>query len=401
MKISSTKLLVHLMFSMLALTSCDRYDSDKSSSEEQGQELPLVNPKQCSAVEVFDGQKCRKKQFFDYCEDENSNAEIKRTVQILLDHVGADNCADANSSLRELTTITIPDKDIVDISPLYGLSKVVSVDLDGNKVKDISALSSFSKMEDLQLYDNNISDLEPLSHLKNLKNLHLESNAIEDVSPLATLKVTALTLSNNNIRDIGPLESISSLAYLDLRSNKVENFSALKGLGQIRKLLLDENPLDQTFQKTSKNCPTGNDVANEPLKEWCTIYSTSEESLIGKWKSDTCELSYGNCYYTMVEFKPDLKMDISFCSNDCQQIQGPYSGKFAAIAPATSFEGSLIRGIALELPAPQRGLFVRDISRNKLRLHFSQANLMLTIDEILANFQGFQDTELYSRMPSQ
>jgi len=94
------------------------------------------------------------------------------------------------SDVKEITNLSLVNKQISDISALSEFSNLTSLDLSLNKISDISALSGLSNLTSLRLSYNSISDISALSGLSNLESLHLSNNPIDDYSPVENLNLT-------------------------------------------------------------------------------------------------------------------------------------------------------------------------------------------------------------------
>ena len=80
----------------------------------------------------------------------------------------------------------------------------------------------------LYLGTNQIVDISPLSGLTNLTWLYLDENEVVDVSPLQRLtNLTWLYLDENAIVDISPLSGLSNLSRVCLRNNDIADIRAL------------------------------------------------------------------------------------------------------------------------------------------------------------------------------
>ena len=153
---------------------------------------------------------------------------------------------------------------IVDISPLSGLTRLKSLDLSHNQITDISDLSNLTALETLILYNNQISDISALSGLSNLTSLDLEHNQVTDIAPLSGLtSLTLLELTSNPIADTSPLstmtgleslsigragltqipdlKSLPNLTFLDLVGNQITDISGLSGMPSIETVTLFGN----------------------------------------------------------------------------------------------------------------------------------------------------------------
>jgi hypothetical protein len=89
------------------------------------------------------------------------------------------------------------------------LTRLTSLDLNGNQVADVSPLAGLATLTSLNLSDNLVSDASPLSGLTNLTVLELSFNQFSDVTPLAGLTNLAfIGLQSNHIADISSLVSL-------------------------------------------------------------------------------------------------------------------------------------------------------------------------------------------------
>ncbi|MCE2721287.1 MAG: leucine-rich repeat domain-containing protein [Anabaena sp. 49628_E55] len=158
------------------------------------------------------------KTFKEWCQQKASlPQETRQTVEALLKVAKTQNCSQANQTLTKLTTLDLEGNQISDIKPLSNLTKLTSLDLSVNQISDIKPLSNLTKLTSLYLGENQISDIKPLSNLTNLTALSLLFNQISDIKPLSNLtKLTTLKLSGNQISDIKPLSNLTKLTTLKL-----------------------------------------------------------------------------------------------------------------------------------------------------------------------------------------
>jgi len=73
---------------------------------------------------------------------------------------------------------------LVNISPLSGLTSLVTFYADDNEIVDIAPLSGLTNLTNLSLNNNQIVDITPLSGLTNLTCLFLDGNQIVDIQAL-------------------------------------------------------------------------------------------------------------------------------------------------------------------------------------------------------------------------
>lgn len=146
------------------------------------------------------------------------------------------------SDIWHLTSLSLSDAGISDISALSELTNLTSLQLNGNYLTDISPLSALTDLSYLSLSENRIEDISPLSDLNNLASLFLDSNSIEDASALSGLSaLKELDLSNNGLSDISFLSGLTSLTALDLNTNEITDISVIASLTALSELDLKVN----------------------------------------------------------------------------------------------------------------------------------------------------------------
>ena len=95
---------------------------------------------------------------------------------------------------------------LADLTPLAGMTKLETLDLDTASITDLSGLEGLTSLKTLSLTVNSVIDISALAGLTNLTHLYLGGNTITDVSPLSELtNLTILYLWDNPIEDTSPL----------------------------------------------------------------------------------------------------------------------------------------------------------------------------------------------------
>jgi len=170
--------------------------------------------------------------FADWCRHIDSLSESARyTVKELLNKAVTDDPEAAEQILSSMTTLSLYNNQITDISVLGSLTNLTTLSLDNNQITDISVLGSLTNLTELRLYNNQVTDISVLGSLTNLTILSLDNNQITDISVLGSLtNLTALFLSNNPITDISSLGSLINLTRLELCDNQITDISALRKL---------------------------------------------------------------------------------------------------------------------------------------------------------------------------
>jgi internalin A len=150
----------------------------------------------------------KSKSFTQWCQENAANSlskEAGKTVSILLTHVKTVDCKQANSRLKNLTSLNLSDKQISDIQVLGSLNHLTSLNLTNNKIADLRPLRNMTKLKKLILTKNkigsaNVGDhLEPISALYELRELYLDQNELGNIDTLSKLRLKKLKVSGNNI----------------------------------------------------------------------------------------------------------------------------------------------------------------------------------------------------------
>ncbi|HRP46914.1 MAG TPA: leucine-rich repeat domain-containing protein, partial [Trueperaceae bacterium] len=133
----------------------------------------------------------------------------------------------------------LADNDIVDLSPVAGLTGLVRLDFDLNHVIDLTPVTGLTALEHLAFWDNgpqHYADFEDPSSCR---------DGVADLTPLTGLvNLRELYMSCNNISSIEPLAGISGLTRLYMISNLVEDLSPISDKAQIQVLRASDNPLE-------------------------------------------------------------------------------------------------------------------------------------------------------------
>jgi internalin A len=202
-------------------------------------------------------QQEKPKNFLQWCQEkESSPADIKGTIDFLLNKAGSKNCQVANTKLTNLTQLEVwsdtrffSEDNAFNIKLLSSFTKLKKLDAKQTRASDITPLHNLINLEELNLfYSNNIVDLKPLSGLVNLQKLYLHTGdgdgKLRDISPLTNLiNLKELTLSGNKISDLSPLSNLSKLTYLTLNSNKISAVKPLSDLIDLQHLTLGDNEI--------------------------------------------------------------------------------------------------------------------------------------------------------------
>ncbi|MBG30228.1 MAG: hypothetical protein CMI31_09550 [Opitutae bacterium] len=136
----------------------------------------------------------------------------------------------------------LKDFGITSVTPLKGLTNLISLKLGDNKITDLAPLATLTKLEKLDLTHNKITDVTPLAGLTKLEVLQLGWNyQLTDITPLASLiNLKYLNLARNNITDLTPLAGLTNLTKLHIFDNPITDISPLAKLTALKDLFIGE-----------------------------------------------------------------------------------------------------------------------------------------------------------------
>lgn len=216
---------------------------------------------------------------FTYCSVSDLSPLANITKLTSIDFDGNNNIVDLSplAELTNLETIRMGGKEgnqIVDLSPLVGLKKLTTLDLEGNNIVDVTPLHQLSGLTTLRLFNNKIIDISPLNSLTNLTNLWIGGNNISDLTPLSFMnQLNYLEARSNNFvnKDIEIINSLPSLNNVDFSGNNITDLSFfntctatnLKKVDFGYNHISDITPL-MTYRKKHKNF-SNYDVTNQVI----------------------------------------------------------------------------------------------------------------------------------------
>ena len=199
--------------------------------------------------------------------------------------------------LRALSSLSIADNSITDISPLTALGGLTTLNLSGNRISDVSPLAGLFGLRTLYLDSNPITDFTPLYGLDNLillsvkgismtpeqlaeltqelpgctiysegepgsamdisiggvtfssdiTELDLSGKGLNDISALSACKnLVKLNISDNNISDLSPLMDQKSLRELDISGNLISDLRPLMALTSLEVIHAGNNLIRST-----------------------------------------------------------------------------------------------------------------------------------------------------------
>lgn len=155
------------------------------------------------------------------------------------------------NNLEKLSFVAEP-KDVTDISPLAGKTKLKELGFSGAEITDISVLKDSPELERLHICGTKVADLTVLKELKKLKSLRLGYIKVEqliDLTPVGELsELKYLELTATQFTDFAPLAKCTGLEQLDAqRETNFDNLEAIKALPNLITLNLWANEAIQDW----------------------------------------------------------------------------------------------------------------------------------------------------------
>ncbi|NXM45703.1 LRGUK protein, partial [Gymnorhina tibicen] len=133
--------------------------------------------------------------------------------------------------------LTLPGRELSDISILSGYVHLQKMELSSNKINDLSCVSHMPYLIELNASKNELTTYFDFKPPKNLKEVDFSHNQIPKMRDLSAYhSLTKLLLDSNEIEEIRGLERCRSLSHLGLSHNRL---SALGGLENLPIRILD------------------------------------------------------------------------------------------------------------------------------------------------------------------
>ena len=153
-----------------------------------------------TAQDISDDNVCMSPVAFQaMCGSDDISEETRKTIFYMMMNVGETSCEPAGKKIRKAEALFLESLDLVDLSPLAGLTSLRTLYLAQNQLVDLSPLAGLTMLKNLYLSENQLVDLSPLQGLEQLSRLDLSRNQIVDLSPLGRLPLERLELAGNPI----------------------------------------------------------------------------------------------------------------------------------------------------------------------------------------------------------
>lgn len=111
-----------------------------------------------------------------------------------------------------------------------GLTNLTSLSLYQNNLTDISPLAGLSKLRVLILSKNPFADIGPVAKMPELSNIQLRHTKVTDLSPLQNLRPNILWLDGTDVTDLSPLSGYGEMTGLSFVRTPVSDLSPLAGV---------------------------------------------------------------------------------------------------------------------------------------------------------------------------
>jgi len=129
----------------------------------------------------------------------------------------------------QLHDLFIGRGDLDDLSPIAGLTTLISLRATDNKVKNIDPLKKLVHMDRLDLSHTLVNDLSGLTAMTELTELEIDGTEVTDIKPLEKLtKLQKVTMANTAVKDVSPLRAAKELRVLDISGTPISDYSMLQ-----------------------------------------------------------------------------------------------------------------------------------------------------------------------------
>lgn len=143
---------------------------------------------------------------------------------------------------KAVQLLDLGNNEIVDVSPIAGLTLLQSLTLSRNKIESIGPLKELARMQLLDLSENQLKDISPIAQMTNLRTLYLSKNKIEDIKLIGELpKIWTLYLDGNPVGDWSAVGKLKWLTSFNASSCEIEDLSFLKPLKRLSTTVLIDN----------------------------------------------------------------------------------------------------------------------------------------------------------------
>lgn len=247
------------------------------------------------------------------------------TTALALDDLGLpDGVLPEVAKLYALSSLSLKNNAIRDLTALSGLGGLDTLDLSGNRIEELGPLAGMENLRRLVLDGNPITDLSPLYGLRQLsllsiRNVELDKNAVQalsealpgcaielgsgevydillggvsfrsdavdldlngrgirEIGVLADCKkLRSLDISGNQISDLQPLMNLPELEVLNLASNQVSDLRPLMGMAKLHSVNAAENSVTDTAALSGMSAMTSLNLSGNAIADFSGLSKLS------------------------------------------------------------------------------------------------------------------------------
>ena len=145
--------------------------------------------------------------------------------------------------LQNLTSLSLENQGIADVTELDFAQNLTQLDLNGNTLTNVSPLGNMTALQVLHLNNCGLTDLGFLKPLTNVYDLQINDNLFTDVSSMTNMVVnlTQLQMEDNFATNLPVLAALTNLNGFDVHNNNVTNISFMAGLINLQALDISQN----------------------------------------------------------------------------------------------------------------------------------------------------------------
>lgn len=156
---------------------------------------------------------------------------------------------EAIASLSQLTTLSLTNCGITDVSFLSSLTRLRTLYLSGNRITDLTPLTSLTALRTLYLDNNPLTDLTPLTRLTALTTLSMQGVSVADyvLEDLQAAMPQCRIFNDSTVEGARPI-SLGGVAFtedvelLDLSNRGISDISKLSYCLKLQELNLVRQP---------------------------------------------------------------------------------------------------------------------------------------------------------------
>jgi internalin A len=127
----------------------------------------------------------------------------------------------------------LPQGDYDDLSPIGGLSNLVSLRAAHSKVTELHSLEKLNHLDRLDISHTSINDdsLKSIAGLTNLTELMLDEDDITDLSALSNMKkLERLSIKKTGVKNLQPLRDLKKLRFLYIEGTPIDDITPVQPL---------------------------------------------------------------------------------------------------------------------------------------------------------------------------